>query len=164
LVIVLCLDLVKDIAQPWNFRLIKITDIAEALECSQGIDWAALIGRARYMGLSRVTYFGLLFADTVYGVSMPAEVRHQIEAQGGFLRPLVILALRAVLDQKSSTRMPSPQLLHEPRTIILLQDTMTNSLAVAGFYLMRPFYALLKYCYTATANFVGRKPIVGYGR
>jgi hypothetical protein len=66
LVIVLCLDLVKDIAQPWNFRLIKVTDIAELLESNDAIDWTALIYQATAARLVRVIYFSLLLADRLH--------------------------------------------------------------------------------------------------
>jgi len=154
LVIVLCLDLVKDIAQPWNFRLIKITDIAELVKYTERINWQVLTNRVKSIGLSRVTHFGLLLADRVYGVTLPPEVRQNMEAHAWLLRGLVTLAMRMMLDEKSSPHMIFPKFLQEVRTIVVLQDDFKNQLFVVALYLIKPVRLGLKYLFAAVAKFV----------
>jgi Uncharacterised nucleotidyltransferase len=159
LVIVLSLDLVKDIAQSESLRLVKVTDIAELLKYHARINWSALTIRVKHMGLSRVTYFGLLLADRMYGVTLPPEVRQEMKSQLRHLRWPVNLAMRMMLDKKSSPRMLSPKFLHEARTIITLQDNLKNQFFVVALYLIRPIRLPLKYLLAVT-NFVRCNPLV----
>jgi Uncharacterised nucleotidyltransferase len=154
LVIVLCLDLVKDIAQPGNFRLLKITDIAELLKYTDRINWTALTSRVKSIGLSRVMYFGLLLADRVYGVTLPPKVRRTMESHSRLLHSLVNLATRMMLDEKSSPPVAPPRFLHEARTIVILHDHLGDQLFVMALYLIRPVRLCLKYLFAVVANFV----------
>lgn len=152
LVIVLCIDLVKDVAQPWNFRLLKVTDIAELLKNAERINWGALINSAKFIGLCRLTFFGLMLADRVYGASLPAEVREQMRLNSPRLYQLVEVTMRLMLDAKSPSRVifrKSPQ---EARTILILQDHFWNKLCVIALYVVRPVMLSVKYGAAAVAK------------
>jgi len=153
LLIVLCVDLVKDIAQPWNFRLVKLTDIAELIDNIEHINVSALIDRAKSIGLSRITLFGLLLTDRIHSVSLPAVIQEQIQLYSPRLHKLVDLTMRLMLDEKSSKRQPTPKFPHEVRTILNLQDNLWQKLCVIALYMVRPVMLISKYGFARVTKF-----------
>jgi hypothetical protein len=135
LVIVLCLDLVKDIAQPGNFRLLKITDIAELMKYSERIDWTALVQRARAARLVRVTYFGLLLAERVCGATLPPDIGRNIEGQARRFDKIVNSAMRVILDERWLMGSDLSETFHELKMVAVLQDRRCHQILVVILYL-----------------------------
>lgn len=133
LLIVLCLDLVKDVAQPYNLRLIKITDIAQLLTYTKSIDWDATMRKIKYMGLSRVLCFGLLLADRLYGITLPPDVRQKLESYA-LLLPLSNLTTKMIFHDQPVI---VPRVFHELKTIFILHDGAKNKILVIFYYLIR---------------------------
>jgi Uncharacterised nucleotidyltransferase len=152
LVIVLCVDLVKDVAQPWNFRLLKITDIAELLKNAERINWDALINSAKSMGLCHITLFGLLLTDCIYPLGLPIDIHEQMRLYSPRLCKLLDVTMRLMLNSKSSLAAQIPTFLHEARTVLILQDHFWNRLCVIALYVARPVMLSLKYGSAAVAS------------
>lgn len=152
LLIVLCIDLVKDIAQPWNFRLVKLTDIAELVSNIERINMSALIDRAKSVGLGQITLFGLLLTDRIHSVSLPAVIQEQMQLYSPRLRKLVDLTMHLMLDEKSPKRQPTPTFPHEVRIILNLQDNLWQKLYVIILYMVRPVIFIGKYGFTIIAK------------
>ncbi len=59
-------------------RLEWIACVAEIIERHPGIDWQAVLSRARQHGIVRVLYLGLWLSNSVYGVSLPEPISGRI--------------------------------------------------------------------------------------
>jgi hypothetical protein len=70
LVLLLCMHGAKD---AWD-RLILVADIAQLLRCGEPLDWSAILREAEEVGGSRMLRHGLLLANDLFGVGLPAEV------------------------------------------------------------------------------------------
>jgi Uncharacterised nucleotidyltransferase len=80
LLLVLCLNLAKDVAQRNFLPLIKICDVRELLDATPELDWAALSTRAERMGALGILSLGLWMADGVFGVAVPPPIRKLMSA------------------------------------------------------------------------------------
>jgi hypothetical protein len=154
LFIALCLDLVKDIARS-DIRLIKITDIAEFVTNVKKINWNTATHKADDMRLGRVVYFGLLLAHWLYDIPLPPDVRQKPQLCS-LLRPLADLTMKMIFHDKCSYPGTPPRILHELRTVIILQDRIGDKLKVATYYLIRPVRLGLKYLCGAAAKGIFR--------
>jgi hypothetical protein len=67
LMIVLCIQLAKDTWGPRNVRLSKLCDIAEMLRSQPGLDWDAVVDRARRAGVLRMLQLGMRAAQAHLG-------------------------------------------------------------------------------------------------
>ena len=150
--IVLCLDLVKDIAQPGNFRLLKITDIAELMKHSERIDWTALARRARAARLVRVTYFGLLLAERVCGATLPPDIGRNIEGQARRFDKIVNSAMRVILDERWLMGSDFSEAFHELKMVAALQDRRRHQILVVILYLASLVRLRLKSWYARIAT------------
>jgi hypothetical protein len=132
LLLILCLDLVKDVAQPSELRLVKFVDIKELVCSKQDLNWNTFIRRARSLKLNRAVSFALCATDRLYGIPLPAEVRREIDVQ----RRLVWLVEKAItlIFEKQSSRVRG--YFHELNTILVLQDHVRAKIRVTIYFLL----------------------------
>jgi hypothetical protein len=113
LLIVLCVQLAKDVAQQNGPPLIKICDIAELVRNHHDLDWKSVIRRSARLGALRILYLGLLAGEDLLDIALPNEVR-----QNAKLLPevtsLITHVRERVLDE-SRNRYSRPELLVESR-------------------------------------------------
>lgn len=76
LLIVLCVQLAKDAAEPRPFLpLIKACDIAELLRRHPGLDWNAILREARTLGVVKMLRVGVAVAARLLGAPLPEELQ-----------------------------------------------------------------------------------------
>lgn len=80
LLIVLCVQLARDMGAPRAPGLIKICDIAELIQSRHGIDWKWVIREAGRLGALRMLYLGLRTAVDVLDVDLPRNVWEKTQA------------------------------------------------------------------------------------
>lgn len=73
LVIVLCVQLAKDVIDDHTPPLIKVCDIAELVRRHRDLDWTATMREARRLGVRNVVCLGLMVARRLLGSPVPAE-------------------------------------------------------------------------------------------
>jgi hypothetical protein len=132
LLLILCLDLVKDVAQPSELRLIKFVDIKELVCAKEDLNWDTFIRRARCLKLSRVVCFALRAADRLYGIPLPPEMRREIYVQRR-LAELVDKAITLVFEVHSSR--PGGYF-DELNTILIMHDNFKDKVMVAIYFLL----------------------------
>jgi hypothetical protein len=69
----------------WN-RLKSLSDIARLLTKTKELDWPAMLGRARDLGVLRMVLLGLLGAHRILGARIPRDVANSISADRGLDR------------------------------------------------------------------------------
>lgn len=62
-------------------RLSWVCDVAQTVSRRQDLDWEALTGRSRALGLRRVLWLGLFLASELLGAELPAEVGKQVRSE-----------------------------------------------------------------------------------
>jgi hypothetical protein len=132
LLLILCLDLVKDVAQPGELRLIKFVDIRELVCIRKDLNWGLFITRARCLRLSRVVSFALRATDRLYGIPLPPDVRREIYIQRR-LSELIDQAITLVFEVDSS--LPG-RYFHELNTVLIMQDSFRSKVMVAIYFLI----------------------------
>jgi hypothetical protein len=132
LLLVLCLDLVKDVAKPSELRLIKFVDIRGLVCAKQDLNWDIFRRRARCLKLSRVVSFALRAADRLYGIPLPPEVRREIDAQ----RRLVELVDTAITLVFVEQYLRPGGYFHELDTILITQDNFRAKSVVIFYFLL----------------------------
>jgi hypothetical protein len=137
LLFVLCLDLVKDIAEPSCLRLIKVVDIMELLKhTAADIDWDTLIRRTERKGLSRILYLGLLAADRLYGIDLPPHVRRSLETERRLLK-LADATIELLFLDDYAHRVSKIKCMHELKTILAIQKGLKIKSAACTYYLLK---------------------------
>src|SRR5205814_160332 len=132
LLLILCLDLVKDFAQVSELRLIKFVDIRELVCERQDFNWDILMERARFLKLSRVVSFALRATDRLYGIPLPPDVKREIYVQRR-LSELIDKAITLVFEAHSSR--PGGYF-HELNTIVIMQDSLRAKVMVVIYFLL----------------------------
>jgi hypothetical protein len=135
LLIVLCIDLMKDIATHYKPRLIKVADIAELTTHTTSLDWDRIIHEINNLGLRRVVCFGLLLAVRLYSITLPPNVRQEIQLLP-LVRPLSDLAIKMILDDNDFQPDVTPRTLHELKTYLTLHDSVKNKIKLQCYYLV----------------------------
>jgi hypothetical protein len=76
LLIVLCVQLAKDTAEPLGGpRLIKVCDIAELVRSHPGLDWNSVVRESRRLGVLHLVCLGLAVAARLLGSAIPPAVQ-----------------------------------------------------------------------------------------
>jgi hypothetical protein len=132
LLLILCLDLVKDVAQPSELRLVKFVDIKELVCAKQDLNWDTFIRRARSLKLNRAVSFALYATDRLYGIPLPAGVRREIDVQRRLVG-LVDKAITLIFEEQSSR---FRGYFHELNTILVLQDHVRAKIRVTIYFLL----------------------------
>jgi hypothetical protein len=132
LLLILCLDLVKDVAQSSQLRLVKFVDIKELVCARHDLNWDTFVRRARSLKLSRAVSFALRATDRLYGISLPAEVRREIDLQPR-LTELVNKAITLIFEEQAPRRRGY---FHEINTILGLQDSVRAKVATNVYFLL----------------------------
>lgn len=107
LLLVLCLNLAKDVAQRNFLPLIKICDVQELLGAAPELDWAALLTRAERMGALAILSLGLWMADGVFGVAVPPPTRKLMRSHPRSER--IAQQTLSVLGRGDRAAAPAPQ-------------------------------------------------------
>lgn len=179
LLVLLCLDLTKDMAEarPFGLRLKKVTDIVELIGQSSQMDWRLLLQLTKQIDAQGVLSLGLLVADHLYGVSLPTEVRRVLDSHSS-LRPLVEQTAAVVLETSPLAPDGFSPRAREVRTIVSTRDKLSGKIRVMRvillpndadrallalpsslhflYYLVRPIRLSLKYL-SVTAGKLSRK-------
>lgn len=132
LLLILCLDLVKDVAQPSQLRLVKFVDIKELVCARHDLNWDTFIRTARALKLNRVVSFALRATDHLYGIPLSAEVRREIDVPPRLAR-LIDKAITLIFEEQSSCY---AGYFHELKTILVLQDTTRAKVGVTIYFLL----------------------------
>ena len=133
LLLILCLDLVKDVAQPSELRLVKFVDIKELVCAKQDLNWDTFIRRARSLKLNLAVSFALCATDRLYGIPLPAEVRREIDVHQRRLDGLVEKAITLIFEEQSSR---VRGYFHELNTILVLHDHVRAKIRVTIYFLL----------------------------
>jgi Uncharacterised nucleotidyltransferase len=141
LLLILCLDLVKDVAQPSQIRLVKFVDIKELVRAKQDLNWDLFIRRARSLKLARVVSFALCATDRLYDIPLPAEVRQEIDKQ----RRVTALVDKAVALLFEEQHSQAAGYLHELNTILVLQEDIRAKVGVIIYFLLLAAKAVSKH-------------------
>jgi len=137
LLFVLCLDLVKDIAEPSCLRLIKVVDIMELLKYTAAdIDWDTLIRRTERKGLSRILYLGLLTADRLYGIDLPPHVRRSLGTERRLLK-LADATIELLFLDNYVHRVSKIKYANELKTILAVRKGLKTKSVVCAYYLLK---------------------------
>jgi hypothetical protein len=131
LLIILSLELIKDIARPPWLRLVKITDIAELMSRIGITDWSSFIDRLRYVGLHRVVYFALLAAYRMYGTPLPADILPKLKREPR----LSHLVDEAILLLFLEDRCRQDTYFHEFKTILSMHGSWRNKAVVSAYFI-----------------------------
>jgi Uncharacterised nucleotidyltransferase len=132
LLLILCLDLVKDVAQPSELRLVKFVDIKELVCTNQDLNWDIFLRRARFLKLIRAVSFALRATDRLYGIPLPAEVRREINVQRR-LTELVDKAITMIFEEQP---LRYGGYFHQLNTILVLQDNVRSKIGVTVYFLL----------------------------
>jgi Uncharacterised nucleotidyltransferase len=76
LLIVLCLDIVRDTAEATYLRLFKFCDVARVVNSYNAGNWQLLLEKARQIGARGALLVALRAADDLIGISMPTDIRN----------------------------------------------------------------------------------------
>jgi hypothetical protein len=132
LLLILCLDLVKDVAQPSELRLVKFVDIKELVCAKQDLSWDIFLRRARSLKLIRAVSFALCATDRLYGIPLPPEVRREIDVQRR-LTELVDKAITLIFEEQP---LRYGGYSHQLNTSLVLQDNMISKIGVTVYFLL----------------------------
>lgn len=118
LLIVLCLDLAKDVARGFQVRrLLKVIDIFHLLTCESGLDWQHVAALADEITASRVVSLGLLITHRLYGTPIPEPFRPSPS-----LRRLANRVLRDLLASEDAAHGAAYRTLRECGVLLRLQQ------------------------------------------
>ena len=132
LLLILCLDLVKDVAQPSELRLVKFVDIKELVCAKQDLNWDTFIKRARSLKLNRAVSFALYATDRLYGIPLPAGVRREIDVRRRLVG-LVDKAIALIFEEQPSRY---GGYFRELNTILILQDSVRCKIGVTIYFFL----------------------------
>jgi hypothetical protein len=129
LLIVLCLDIVRDTAEATDLRLFKFCDvvrvITQVVESYNVGNWELLLEKARQIGARGALLVALRAADDLIGISMPTEIRKMVFASaalGTIARHAVAMVRNGPPRQK---RFP-----HQTRIILKARERPQDKLLV----------------------------------
>jgi hypothetical protein len=78
LMIVLCLDIVRDTAEATYLRLFKFCDVARIINDYHARNWELLLEKATQIGARGPLFVALRAADDLIGISMPTDIRNMV--------------------------------------------------------------------------------------
>jgi hypothetical protein len=78
LLIVLCLDIVRDTAEATYLRLFKFCDVARVVNSYNARNWQRLLEKASQIGARGALLVALRAADDLIGISMPTDIRNMV--------------------------------------------------------------------------------------
>jgi hypothetical protein len=78
LLIVLCLDILRDTAEATDLRLFKLCDVVQVVKYYDAAGWELLLEKANQIGARGALFVALRAADDLLGVSMPTDIRNMV--------------------------------------------------------------------------------------
>jgi hypothetical protein len=78
LLILLCLDIVRDTAEATYLRLFKFCDVARVVKSYNAGNWELLLEKTRQIGARGALLVALRATDDLIGISMPSDIRNMV--------------------------------------------------------------------------------------
>ena len=125
LLILLCLDIVRDTAEATYLRLFKFCDVARIINNYNAGNWELVLEKARQIGARGALSVALRAADDLIGISMPIDIRDMVFSSAAvdtIARHTVAMVRNGPPTQK---RFP-----HHTRIIVKVRDRPQDKLLV----------------------------------
>jgi len=133
LLIVLCVQLAKDIGEKPKPPLMKICDIAELIRDNQRIDWEWVSQEAGKLGALVILYLGVRTAADVFGIVLPKEIWEKSRAFPQ-MNSLITHVRERVLGG-TNNRYSHPELLNESLWYTVIRERFRHKNRLArGLY------------------------------
>ena len=125
LLIVLCINIVKDTAEATCLNLFKISDIVELVRPCNGINWDSLLKRAKQFGARGALFVGLRAADDLLGASIPTNIRHMV-----FRNTTVGVIARHTIDMVRNGPPTEKRFPHQTRIVVQARENPIDKAVV----------------------------------
>jgi hypothetical protein len=125
LLMVMCLDIVRDTAEATELRLFKLCDVARVVQSYNAGNWELLLERARQIGARGALLVALRAADDLLGISMPTDIRNMVLSSAAV--DMIARHTLAMVRDGPPTQKRFP---HQTRIILKVRDRPTDKLLV----------------------------------
>jgi hypothetical protein len=125
LLIVLCLDIVRDTAEATDLRLFKFCDLARVVKSCNAGNWQLLLEKAGQIGARGPLLVALRAADDLIGISMPTDIRNM-----AFSSAAVDIIARHTVAMVRNGPPTQKRFPHQTRIIVKVRDRPKDKLLV----------------------------------
>jgi hypothetical protein len=125
LLIVLCLDIVRDTAEATDLRLFKFCDVARVVRSYNARNWELLLEKARQIGARGALLVALRATDDLIGISMPTDIRNMV-----FSSATVDMIARHAVAMVRDGPPTQKRFPHQTRIIVKVRDRPKDKLLV----------------------------------